>query len=694
MHKTDNNHTNKKNISRKKLMVFKVIGILLPFLILLILEIILRLAGYGYNPDLFVEYKADNNYFVLNPEASKRYFTNQAIATTGNVEPFKKEKDANTLRFFVLGESTTIGYPYFHNGSFHRWLQYRLMRSFPEKNFEIINLSLTAVNSYTVLGFAKQLVNYQPDAVLIYSGHNEYYGALGVGSTDKAGGSPFLVHLTLALRSFKVVQLFTNTYEKLAGTFKSNDASARKTRMEFMVADQQIPYGSELYTRGIKQFETNMDATLDVLSQHNIPVFISTLVSNEKDMKPFISITPDSLKLPAFQKLYNDGLNALIENDFTTASASLSQAAKLFPGNAACTFFLGRLAYQHQNFKEADNYFNNATDLDALRFRAPQLINNIIRQLCKKHPNTFLVDAQATFKNRSEGNIIGNEFVLEHVHPNLRGYALLSDTFYEEMKKEKFITISQQNEISFDQLLQSMPISEVDSLSGLYKIEHLKRSWPFKGTEVLNSTATGDSLPVRTFEERLAYDVAGNTMTWAEANEKLYEHYIQTKELAKARIVMEGQALEHSTEELYYTSTANLCGQLNDEAAAAYYFKRSFALSPSVDKARYLFVLYFKQNRPAEAIPYLDFAIRNGGGSTLMPIKNLATDIIGLQNKFKRDSVNVGALNQIAGNYYKMGNKDVAAKYVEKVLQADSKNKEALLLLSQLQNAQMHHEIH
>ncbi|MEX6688187.1 tetratricopeptide repeat protein [Danxiaibacter flavus] len=690
----NNNHTNKKNISRKKLIAFKAIGILMPFLILMVLELILRLAGYGYNPDLFIEYKADNNYLVLNPEASKRYFSNQTIATTGNIEPFKKEKDENTMRIFVLGESTTIGYPYFHNGSFHRWLQYRLMRSFPEKNFEIINLSLTAVNSYTVLGFAKELVNYQPDAVLIYSGHNEYYGALGVGSTDKAGGSPLLVYLTLALRSLKVVQLFTNTYEKLAGTFKSKDIPARKTRMEFMVADQQIPYGSALYTRGIKQFETNMDATLDVLNQHNIPVFISTLVSNEKDMKPFISITPDSLKLPAFQQLFNDGLKAFEKNDSAVAFASFSQAAKLFPGNADCSFFLGRLAYQQQNFNTAGANFNKATDLDALRFRAPQQINNIIRQLCKKHPNTFLVDAQAAFKNRSQGNIIGNEFVLEHVHPNLRGYALLSDALYEVMKKQRFITVQQQNEISFDQLLQSMPVSQVDSLAGLYKIEHLKRTWPFKGTEVLNSTATGDSLPVKTFEERLAYDVAGNTLTWPDANEKLYEHYIQIKDLAKARLVMEGQVLEHPTEELYYTSTANLCGQLNDEAAAAYYFKRSFALSPTVDKARYLFVLYFKQDRPAEAIPYLDFAIRNGGGNALMPIKNLATDIIGLQNKFNRDSVNVEALNQIAGNYYKMGNKDVASKYVEKVLRADSKNKDALLLLSQLQNVQTHHEIH
>src|SRR5882724_2289780 len=181
--------------SSKKVFLFKAISILIPFLILCLLEISLRVFHYGHNLDLFIEYPADKNYLLLNPDASKKYFTNQAIATKGNTELFKKEKDANTLRIFILGKSTTIGYPYFHNGSFHRWLQYRLMHCFPDKNFEIINISLTAVNSYTILGFAKELVNYQPDAVLIYAGQNEYYGTLGVGSTDKIGGNQHIVNL-------------------------------------------------------------------------------------------------------------------------------------------------------------------------------------------------------------------------------------------------------------------------------------------------------------------------------------------------------------------------------------------------------------------------------------------------------------------------------------------------------------------
>src|SRR5665213_980675 len=331
-----------KRFSRRKLFWFKLIGLLIPFLILFLLEISLRFFHYGYNQDLFIEYTSDDRYLFFNPAASGKYFTDPAIAPIGNIELFKREKDENSIRIFVLGESTTIGYPYFHNASFHRWLQYRLSHSFPGKNFEIINCSLTAVNSYTVLGFAKQLVHYQPDAVLIYTGHNEYYGALGVGSTDRIGGNVKVVNLLIRLRGLKLVQLMTNAYEKIIGLFKNKNAFSGKTRMELMVAKQQVPYGSALFNRGIDQFRSNMDETLRCLNSHHIPVFISNLVSNEKDLKPFISTPVDSIRYPSFQPDFLAGSNAFEQGNFAEASKYLEQAEQAYSYHAACNYDLGK----------------------------------------------------------------------------------------------------------------------------------------------------------------------------------------------------------------------------------------------------------------------------------------------------------------------------------------------------------------
>ena len=88
---------------------------------------------------------------------------------TGNVEIFfGKKKQKNTFRIFVLGESAAMGFPYPNNISFQRMLKYQLQKTNPDKDIEIINLALTAINSYTFYDFAQELVHFEPDAIFIY----------------------------------------------------------------------------------------------------------------------------------------------------------------------------------------------------------------------------------------------------------------------------------------------------------------------------------------------------------------------------------------------------------------------------------------------------------------------------------------------------------------------------------------------
>ncbi|CAL1517980.1 hypothetical protein [Chitinophaga sp. MM2321] len=666
-------------LQKRSMLVFKTISMLLPFLLIVGIELILRAFNYGYDLRLFITSPQDKNYYVLNPDASRRYFSNQQIATTGNSEIFKKIKDKNTLRVFVLGESTTIGYPYFHNGSFHRCLQYRLMHTCPDKELEIINLSLTAVNSYTVAGFAKELVHYQPDAVLIYTGHNEYYGCLGAGSTDKIAGNPFIIHTILKLREFRLTQLFANVLDKITSPGRAAGPESGKARMELMVAEQQIPYGSVLYERGIRQFSTNMDQTLQLLNGAHVPVFISNLVSSEKDLFPFISMPVDSVSYPGFAAAYTRAEQLLQRGDSLAALSGFLAANNIYGAHAGCNYYLGLLKMHQGDNTAAKVYFSKARDLDALRFRAPSKLNEIILQLCRKYKNTHLVDAHAAFEAATSSHIIGKELVLEHVHPNLKGYALLSDVFYNAMKQQGIFTVQPENEMSFAQLQQAMPITVVDSLAGAYKIANLKRSWPF------NTGHATDTTLIATPEEQLAYEVAFRHTSWATAMQQLYDSYNRSGQLAAARTVVEALALEHPTDPGYYEQAANYFGKLNDFDNALVYFKKAFALAPSFDNARNLFVLCLKLDRSKAALPYLDYAIaHNEQQLDLQPVKTYLLQVLQLQEEAARQPLNVTVLNQIAAKYYRMGNKDGAALYVEKVLHTAPADKDALLLQSQL----------
>ena len=143
-------------INSGNVLLFKIIAIVLPFIVLLIAELSLRVAGYGNDLSLFLTDKT-GKYYYLNPQIGKRYFTQEVNATNGNMDFFRKDKTPGTLRIFVLGSSTAIGFPYMYNGAFPRMLNYRLQRHYPELNIEMINLSLTAINSYAVLDMAKEL---------------------------------------------------------------------------------------------------------------------------------------------------------------------------------------------------------------------------------------------------------------------------------------------------------------------------------------------------------------------------------------------------------------------------------------------------------------------------------------------------------------------------------------------------------
>jgi len=47
------------------------------------------------------------------------------------------------------------------------------------------------------------ILEQRPDLILIYAGHNEYYGALGVGSMENLGTSRTIVNFVISLEKFK-----------------------------------------------------------------------------------------------------------------------------------------------------------------------------------------------------------------------------------------------------------------------------------------------------------------------------------------------------------------------------------------------------------------------------------------------------------------------------------------------------------
>jgi tetratricopeptide (TPR) repeat protein len=156
---------------------------------------------------------------------------------------------------------------------------------------------------------------------------------------------------------------------------------------------------------------------------------------------------------------------------------------------------------------------------------------------------------------------------------------------------------------------------------------------------------------------------------------------------------MEALVLEYPRDAGLCEKAAMLSGKLEDPDNALFYFKKAFYLFPSFDRAKFICLIYLQRDQPIEAMPFLDYAIKNNTSTlNLLAVRVAALEVIQLKRELIKDSTSVPVLNKISATYLKMGNKEVASKYVEKTLGLNDKDKYALLLFSQIKNMEDHHD--
>ncbi len=440
----------KLNLSKK--LIYNSLLICFPFIILFFIEILLRIINYGDDLDLFIKYpfKEFQEYKIVNPEIGKKYFQRLEYTRPGN-DMFLKQKPDNGFRIFVLGSSTAIGFPYSGNLTFSRILHKRLQDNYPEKHIEVINTAITAINSFTLLDFINKILKESPDAILIYAGHNEFYGAFGIGSKEKIYKYRSLTFLHLDLLSLRLYQLLRNTIARtgklLSG--KNNGQNARGTLMKRIADNKEIPYKGEIYNIGIQQFRENINKLLKKAKHKGVPVFISEVICNIRDLKPFCSIITS--EYPPAIEIYNKSIK--YEED--------------------------------EKYKLAKKNYYLAKELDCIRFRASEEINEIIHELSAKYEAT-LVQMKTYFEKKSPNGLIGNNLVIEHVHPNINGYFLMADAFFNEIAKSKLIAenINILYYKSSEYYQRNWGYTELDSLFGVHRIKNLSYHWPFQPLSV------------------------------------------------------------------------------------------------------------------------------------------------------------------------------------------------------------------
>ncbi len=472
---------------------------LIPVLFFVVLELGLRIFGYGYDYTMWVspvtealkpngvDYTTEagpaGKIFILNPDIAHKYFHNVQDMPESDGDAFQKVKSSNAFRVFILGGSAAAGFPFLPNGSFSRYLQERLSLEYPDSKIEVVNCAMTAINSYALRDFMSGILAEKPDLIIIYAGNNEYYGALGVGSLESFGTSRDLVNLVIYLEQFRTFQLLRNVIQGLTGLFRQKKVPTG-TLMSRMARNQYITLGSKVYEEGITQFKGNMTDILKMAKRRNVPVMLGTLACNLKDQYPFISVSENGLP------------------------------------RADTVFMQARRELARKDYHTADSLFRYAKDLDALRFRAPTAINEVISKLGNgfKYP---VANIDSAFDAISPDHIVGDNLMTDHLHPTLRGYQIMGRLFYHEMEEAHLLpgtrplglTDRQQDSIT----VADFPFCRLDSVISEYLIKKLKNDWPY--VSEANRIPSSKLFDPKDYIDSLAYDVAMGRMRW-EASHK------------------------------------------------------------------------------------------------------------------------------------------------------------------------------
>jgi tetratricopeptide (TPR) repeat protein len=548
---------------------FYIIAILIPLIFFVLLEIGLRIFNYSIDISQWV--KITNEKYILNPEVARRYFYNTENIPSSNQNSFDVIKKENAFRIFILGGSSAAGYPFTPNGDFGKYIKNRLEYEYPFAKIEVVNIAMTAVNSYTIRDLFPGVAEQKPDLILIYAGHNEYYGALGVGSLEYLGKSPFIVHTALYLNGFKTLQLIRNILKGITGIFSSSkSADASGTLMSRMAKDKLIKLNSYVYYEGLEQYESNMNDILKMAKDKSIPVILGTVASNLIDQPPFVSTATEGF--PNAVDIYNNAKTFLDDGDIT----------------------------------KADSLFRLAKDLDALRFRAPEAMNQITKNLGKKF-NYPVIEVDKEFDKASPGQIVGNNLMVDHLHPTLSGYQLLGRIFYKKMNEVNYLPKTKKNFLS-EGVSDSVTyahfyFSKLDSIIAHYRIIVLKNDWPFserKSTEYLIKQFSAqthlDSIALRVIDNKLSWEASHREAAGMYFNSRNYDLFSYEMNLLIDQYPFIMEFYDEGAQNLLKVKQYDLAYKL---------LTKRYEYSPSAFSTKWLGIIDLSKNNLDLAIKYL-----------------------------------------------------------------------------------------
>ncbi len=467
------------------------IALFCGILLIAALEVGLRLAGVGFQPQLFVREKRDGDrWYVTNPAVGRRFFS-ASEAREPIFGAFPAEKPGNVRRIFIVGESAAMGFPA-ESFAFGNLLRAMLSLQYPELKFEVLYAALTGVDSNALVVFAREIADYEPDLVVVYSGNNELIGPYG---PLQPLNQPWMIGFDQWLRSMRIGQTVRGLADRIAG--RGTGPQSVWTGMAKLEKARIHPDDLRI-TACEQRFERNLAEIRTAVERSGAPLILCTVPRNLRDCPPFASLSDPNLspeQLQQWQQLYDSGSagDALAEDALT----ALNAAVAIDPSHALTRFLRAKLLEQAGDALAARDEYSAACDADALPFRPREAINAAVRKTAaaKTQQKTELLDLEQQFWQIAEGCAPGLDLFYEHVHLNTAGNMAIARQLFQLIQQRGLLhlpVVSQDQAAapSEDAVKDFVVLERRDELSAYNRVLDLMARPPFAGQPQFHPTLT------------------------------------------------------------------------------------------------------------------------------------------------------------------------------------------------------------
>ena len=324
-------------------------------------------------------------------------------------------------RILVMGGSSALGEPYRPWLSVGQIVAWQLQQAVPNRRFECQVLAWLG-ESLEMQHRKLATLKRRPDAVIIYSGHNEFASRFEEERDPWLDEEPRTWLFQRVYQATLISPFCRLVYEVIS---KNRLDSPPPLSGRHQLIDPPLCSPSES-AEILADFRRRLEVIVSYCEQIGALPILIIPPANEAGYEPSRSTVPANVSRDERRRLVADF-------EIARSAAGCRAILERHADFAEAHFRLARLLEKEGRLTEAGHHYLASLDNDGLPIRCPALFRDAYVEVANRHPRSILIDGRHELSAVSPTGLLGDEVIHDTHHPTLRGYVALASAVLREL---------------------------------------------------------------------------------------------------------------------------------------------------------------------------------------------------------------------------------------------------------------------